>query len=161
MQSISPLIAATRCLLSSVQARARVHILCPSPGPRSWTGLGVLALALTLALSPRAASAQTERLSLRRALDNALAQNKRLVASGYRIAQQNGRVQQAGLLPNPELNVLIENVGGQGDFAGTDSAEITISIAWAIEPGLRGRRMELAQTPIRCEISTEASRSLW
>ena len=85
MQSISPPIAPARCLLGSVQARARVHILFPSSGSRSWMGLPVLALALLLALSPRAASAQAERLSLRRALDNALAQNKRLVSSRYRI----------------------------------------------------------------------------
>ncbi len=104
-----------------------------------------LILTVALATSPQTASAQEIGLTLRQAVENALAQNKQLAAFEYRLAEQKGRRQQAGLLPNPQFNVLVENVGGQGDFSGSDSAETTLSIGWAIEPGLRGRRIGVAE----------------
>lgn len=104
-----------------------------------------LVIALALATSPQTASAQELGLTLRQAVENALAQNKQLAAFEYRLAEQKGRRQQAGLLPNPQFDVLVENVGGQGNFSGSDSAETTLSIGWAIEPGLRGRRIGVAE----------------
>ena len=109
----------------------------------SWSA--ALIFAFALATSPQTASAQEIGLTLRQAVENALAQNKQLAAFEYRLAEQKGRRQQAGLLPNPQFDVLVENVGGQGDFSGSDSAETTLSIGWAIEPGLRGRRIGVAE----------------
>ena len=109
----------------------------------SWSA--ALIFAFALATSPQTATAQEIGLTLRQAVENALAQNKQLAAFEYRLAEQKGRRQQAGLLPNPQFDVLVENVGGQGDFSGSDSAETTLSIGWAIEPGLRGRRIGVAE----------------
>lgn len=108
----------------------------------SWSA--ALVIALALATSAQTGTAQELGLTLRQAVENALAQNKQLAAFEYRLAEQKGRRQQAGLLPNPQFDVLVENVGGQGDFSGSDSAETTLSIGWAIEPGLRGRRIGIA-----------------
>ncbi len=106
---------------------------------------GALSLAFMLAVWPHTALAQEVGLTLRQALENALASNKQLAAFEDRLAEQKGRQQQAGLYPNPQFDLLIENVGGQGDFRGSDSAETTLSIGWAIEPGLRGRRVGVAE----------------
>jgi cobalt-zinc-cadmium efflux system outer membrane protein len=104
----------------------------------------LLALAAALALHAPAPAAQAEGLDLQAALQQALAQNKRLVAFEHRFAEQRGRVRQAGLLPNPKVDLLFENVGGSGVFEGFDAAETTLSLAWAIEPGLRSRRVGVA-----------------
>ncbi len=109
----------------------------------SWSA--ALIFAFALATSPQTSSAQEIGLTLRQAVENALAQNRQLAAFEYRLAEQKGRRQQAGLLPNPRLDGLVENVGGHGDFSGSDSAETTLSIGWAIEPGLRGRRIGVAE----------------
>jgi cobalt-zinc-cadmium efflux system outer membrane protein len=92
-----------------------------------------------------AADAEPRGLSLRQAIENALSKNKQLAAFAYRLAEHDGRVQQADTLPNPRAELLFENLGGQGDFDGFSNAETTLSIAWAIEPGLRGRRVGLAR----------------
>src|SRR5690625_4718800 len=48
--------------------------------------------------------------------------------------------------PNPELAVEVENVGGSGSFAGTDSAEASLVLSQLIElGGKRGRREEGAR----------------
>jgi cobalt-zinc-cadmium efflux system outer membrane protein len=49
------------------------------------------------------------------------------------------------MLPNPQAELLFENLGGQGDFHGFKSAETTLSIGWAIQPGLRSRRVGVAR----------------
>jgi cobalt-zinc-cadmium efflux system outer membrane protein len=105
----------------------------------------MLALACLLSLSPPVVFAETEGLSLQQALDRALSQNKQLAAFDYRLAEQSGQVHQAGLLPNPQLDLLFENLGGQGAFRGYESAETTLSLRWAIEPGLRSRRVGVAR----------------
>ncbi len=149
MQSNSPRIAALRCIRPHVERRARGlrSAYSRSAGRRSprLVLAAALALAGPLSLSPRAVSAEAEVLSLRRALENALAQNLQLAAFPYRMQEQEGRTRQAGLHPNPRLDVLSENVAGQGAFHGTDSAETTLSLGWAIEPGLRSRRAGVAQ----------------
>ncbi len=120
---------------------------------------GALTLAFMLAVWPHTALAQEVGLTLRQALENALASNKQLAAFEYRLAEQKGRQQQAGLYPNPQFDLLVENVGGQGDFRGSDSAETTLSIGWAIEPGLRGRRVGVAEArSARARLDTQILR---
>ncbi len=106
---------------------------------------GALTLAFMLAVWPHTAIAQEVGLTLRQALENALASNRQLAAFEYRLAEQEGRQQQAGLYPNPRFDLLIENVGGQGVFRGYENAETTLSIGWLIEPGLPGRRVGVAE----------------
>jgi cobalt-zinc-cadmium efflux system outer membrane protein len=108
-------------------------------------GLAALALGLLLTSSPAPLHAEDRGLDLRQAVEKALAENKRIVAFRHRLVEQSGRVRQAGRLPNPEILVELENVGGSGFFGGVDGAETTLSIAWAIEPGLRGRRVGIAR----------------
>jgi cobalt-zinc-cadmium efflux system outer membrane protein len=125
-----------------VRTRARSRVAAAGGGAEL---CAALTLALVLAASPHTASAQEDELSLRQALEDALAQNKQLAAFEHRLDEQKGRLQQAGLHPNPQVDLLFENLGGQGDFQGFDGAEATLTIGWAIEPGLRKRRVGVAE----------------
>ena len=69
-------------------------------------------------------------IGLKEAVARTLVRNPELVAFGYQLQAQDGRVVQAGLVPNPELSLTVENALGTGDFTGIDDAETTLSIAW-------------------------------
>ena len=141
---------AVRCIRRSAEA--------PDPRLTACAARCFLRLALltTLALFPalyvfsNTARAQTEEpqsrtLTLQEALAKALEHNKELAAFGYRLEEQEGRVQQAGLLPNPQLNLLIEDAAGSGIYNGLDSAQTTLSLEWVLEQRLRRRRVDAAQ----------------
>lgn len=97
------------------------------------------------------ASSATDRgdpaaLTLRDALDRALDHNRDLAAFEHRIAEQQGRVQQAGLPPNPQLSVALEDAAGTDDFEGLDGAQTTLSLEWVLEGRRRARRVQAAET---------------
>lgn len=95
------------------------------------------------------APASKERsISLEEALTRTLADNPELVAAGQQIEVMRGREQQAGLAPNPELTIDIQDIAGSGAFQGFDSAESTVSLAWIFERGVRQRRMEAASAGV-------------
>jgi cobalt-zinc-cadmium efflux system outer membrane protein len=137
--------AVIRRLRIGVRTRAHSRVAAANGGRPGPALRAALTLAVVLAASSHTASAQEDGLTLRQALENALAQNKQLAAFQHRFAEQQGRVQQAGLRPNPQVDLLFENLGGQGDFQGFDNAETTLTIGWAIEPGLRERRIGVAE----------------
>ncbi len=84
-------------------------------------------------------------VTLKQALELALEHNPELKAFSWDIrAAEAGRLQ-AGLRPNPELGVEIEEIGGAGNRSGFDGAETTIAIAQPIEMAQkRARRTTLA-----------------
>src|SRR5690625_44473 len=108
---------------------------------------GVLALcALLLAMATAHAAAAPKPLSLNEALAHTLERHPELAQFPYRRRAAEARELQAGLIPNPELAVEVENVGGSGSFAGTDSAEASLVLSQLIElGGKRGRREEVAR----------------
>jgi cobalt-zinc-cadmium efflux system outer membrane protein len=89
-----------------------------------------------------------ETIGLNEAVARTMAHNPELVAFGYQLQAQDGRVLQAGLAPNPELSFMVENALGTGDFTGVDGAETTLSIAWILERGVRQRRLEAARASV-------------
>ena len=84
-------------------------------------------------------------LGLQEALERALGHNKDLAAFEYRIVEQQGRLEQAGLLPNPELDLSVEDVAGTGIYEGFDSAQTTLSIGWVLEGRIRAGRVGAAK----------------
>jgi cobalt-zinc-cadmium efflux system outer membrane protein len=141
MSSTFDRIAEAPCVRTRARRNARGCISLAHLRKRRPTLLVVVALAGQLVVSGSVGAETTQELNLREAVDRALARNKQLAAFGFRIAEQEGRLEQAGLLPNPQVDLLFENIGGQNTNLGFESAETTLSIAWAIEPGLRGRRV--------------------
>lgn len=60
-----------------------------------------------------------------------------------------GERQQAALVPNPELSFEAGNIGGKGNYKGTDVAETTIAVSHIIETGgKRSARIKLADEEV-------------
>ena len=74
-------------------------------------------------------------LTLRRALELAFAGNPDLAAFSWEVRSGDPRIQQAGLIPNPELGVDVENILGSGPSRKFDSVETTLSISQLVELG--------------------------
>ncbi|UZJ43423.1 TolC family protein [Marinimicrobium sp. C6131] len=105
---------------------------------------GVIALLLAWAAVP--ASAAPKPLSLNEALAYTLERHPELAQFPYRRRAAEARELQAGLRPNPELAVEVENIGGSGRFSGTDSAEASLVLSQLIElGGKRGQREDVAR----------------
>lgn len=84
-------------------------------------------------------------LTLSQAVALALIQNPELAAFSWEIRAREANALQAGLLPNPNLDVEVENVGGSGDFRGAQQSETTILLSQLIElGGKRAKRTRLA-----------------
>jgi cobalt-zinc-cadmium efflux system outer membrane protein len=84
-------------------------------------------------------------ITLRDALAYALMHSPDLKAFSFEVRAAEARAVQAGLLPNPELEVEIEEFGGSGPRSRFDSAETTIQLGQLIElGGKRAKRVRLA-----------------
>nr|WP_283102839.1 TolC family protein [Shewanella abyssi] len=79
------------------------------------------------------------------ALEQALLHNIALKAYPYSLRASEALTLQAGITPNPELSVNVENILGTGDKQGVDNAEITLALSQLIELGdKRQRRIDFA-----------------
>lgn len=97
------------------------------------------------AVNPRGTEDPTDVISLRQALSLALMKNPRLAVFSWKVRAREARILQAGLLPNPELTIAVENFAGSGAFRGFAGAETTISLGQLIELGGKRRlRQRLA-----------------
>src|SRR5690606_16294206 len=76
------------------------------------------------------------RIDLDAALARALAENPDLVAFGYQLEAAEGRLRQAGLRPNPELGVTVEDALGNDTHRSIDRAETTVTLGWLLERGV-------------------------
>ena len=84
-------------------------------------------------------------LTLRQALGLAFARNPDLAAFSWEVRSGDPRILQAGLIPNPEIGVNVENILGSGPFRNFDSSETTLSISQLVElGGKRAARIRLA-----------------
>jgi cobalt-zinc-cadmium efflux system outer membrane protein len=79
-------------------------------------------------------------ITLRKALALALMHNPELKAFSWDIRVSQARQLQAGLWPNPELAVEVEDVGGSGELSGFDAAETTIQLSQLIELGSKSNK---------------------
>ena len=85
-------------------------------------------------------------LSLRDALESALADSPALRARALDLQAADARVERAGLKPPLSLGVDLENFAGTGDLSGIDGLETTLRLGAVVELGeRRSRRQDLAQ----------------
>lgn len=68
-------------------------------------------------------------LTLSDAIRRVEAANPRLKAGAAYVSAAVAERDQAGVLPNPELSLELENIAGSGAYAGADSAETTLAIS--------------------------------
>jgi len=84
-------------------------------------------------------------VTLRDALALALARNPQLSVFPYDLRAADARVLQAGLRPNPELDVAVEEFGGRGERSGLRGAETTVQVGQPLElGGKRAKRTRVA-----------------
>lgn len=74
-------------------------------------------------------------LTLRQALALVVLRNPQLVTASYEIRAAEARRLQAGLRPNPEVGVGVDQFGGTGGYRGFSSAESTLRLGQLIELG--------------------------
>ena len=84
-------------------------------------------------------------LTLRQTLAQALLYSPELASFSLEVRAKEAEALQAGLLPNPELEVGVENFGGNGEYVTSDNVETTISLSQLIElGGKRSKRKDVA-----------------
>lgn len=85
-------------------------------------------------------------LSLREALAAALLGSPDLAATAYEIRAREAEALQAGLLPNPEIALELDEFGGTGELGGLDAAEVSLTLSQLIElGGKRAKRQRIAR----------------
>jgi cobalt-zinc-cadmium efflux system outer membrane protein len=87
-------------------------------------------------------------LGLSEALARTVARNPELTVLGYQREALEGALTQASLLPNPELDVALQDVFGTGEHQSLDRAEATVTLSWLLERGVRERRIDAAQAGV-------------
>ena len=86
-------------------------------------------------------------MTLDRAVARALESNPALEAAASGVSAAESRIGQAGLWPNPDLELEVENFGGGNDLRGFESAETTILISQTLPlGGAPGRRRAVAES---------------
>jgi len=82
-------------------------------------------------------NAHVNSISLRHAINKTLEHNPELRSFNYALKAQRGKQFQATLSASPELNLVIEDALGTGEFKSADKAQATLSIGWVIEGDIR------------------------
>jgi len=109
-------------------------------------GLAVCLAALVLAF-PAAAQETAPVLSLHEAIKAALEKSPAIGSKTEQTEAMRAATSKAGALPNPELSVEAENIGGDGPYEGFGGAEITYGMSQLVElPGKRSGRTDVAQS---------------
>lgn len=88
-------------------------------------------------------------ITLDQALEEAEARSPLVTAAAAEVAAARGRLRQAGLRPNPDVSVEVENFAGSGPYSGFDGTETTVSINQRLDlGGRRSARVSLAQVQL-------------
>ena len=88
----------------------------------------------------------TGKITLREAFAASLLNNPKLARYAWTVRVREAQALQTSLLPNPEIEIEVEEFGGTGDVSGFDSAETTILFSQLIELGQkRQKRTMIAQ----------------
>ena len=98
------------------------------------------------ASSPSAEDQRENILTQSRAFSLALRRNPELAAAYREVQAHVGKVLQSGLLPNPKLEMELEEFGGSGGLRGFDGASAAVQVKQLLELGRkRAKRMSAAE----------------
>ena len=100
-----------------------------------WLAVFTLLAAPVLASDASFTNAEPRELTIQQALKRTLLQSPALQLYPYQQRSNDAATLQAGFTPNPELNISLENVLGNGSSSGINSAELTLSLSQLIELG--------------------------
>jgi len=91
-------------------------------------------------------AARAEPVSLSDALSQGTETSPRLAQAKALAEAAEARARQAGVSPNPEIGLEVENIAGTGAFSGLRSVETTLAVSQRIEMGgKRGARIAVAK----------------
>ena len=86
-------------------------------------------------------------VTLKEAIERALGASAAVKAREERIGGAEAGIRQSGALPNPEIDVELENFAGSGPFKDFDDSELTLGVSQRIErAGKRDGRVAVAQS---------------
>ena len=103
-------------------------------------------LAMFTTAFPAIAQQSRPTLSMHEAIKAAFESSPSFGATMNRTEAMTAAVEKAGALPNPELSIDAENIGGNGAYEGFDRAEITYGVSQLVEmPGKRYGRENIAK----------------
>jgi len=105
----------------------------------------LMVLILTVGAGTIRAEESSSVITLQQAQTLALEKNPELAAFSLEIQAKDAVALQAGLLPNPEINISMENFGGSKDLSGFEGTETTFELGQMIElGGKRSKRKNAA-----------------
>lgn len=108
--------------------------------------ISLRAALLAGALSISGAAVRAEPISLVQALTQGAESSPRVTQANAQADAAEARARQAGVSPNPELSVQVENFAGSGAFQGLRSTETTLALSQRLElGGKRSARVEVAR----------------
>lgn len=106
----------------------------PLRAGRVWL-IACSALAAQASMPASAQEHGARTLTLKQALQRALALNPRLTVAEREVGIATGRRIQAGAVPNPEASFELDDAFGSGDYRGTRLAETTLQLSQLLELG--------------------------
>lgn len=107
--------------------------------------VGAPALIATAGDAPSPPQETRGALSLSQALALGLSRSPELESFSWQVSASEARAKQAALLPNPELGLEVEDIGGGGRYSGTKEAQTTLRLSQIFElGGKRAARRDVA-----------------
>ncbi|WP_299003505.1 TolC family protein [uncultured Shewanella sp.] len=114
----------------------------------------IISALIILVASNSAKAYEQAPISLPWVMEQTLLHNSQLQTFPYDLRVEEAQILQAGITPNPELSLAIDNVLGTGEVQGIDSTETTLVLSQLIELGdKRQRRIDLAVSNKQQQIS--------
>jgi cobalt-zinc-cadmium efflux system outer membrane protein len=104
---------------------------------------------LATSLWPAFAASESVPITLAEAIESTTESSPSIAAGEHAVDAAASMVEQAGVLPNPELDIETENFAGSGELSGFDALETTIAVSQRLELGGKRRaRRERAQAEL-------------
>ncbi|OYY68176.1 MAG: hypothetical protein B7Y00_03215 [Sphingomonadales bacterium 17-56-6] len=108
--------------------------------------ISLRAACLAGALLATGSTVNAEPITLSDALKSAVGSSPRVTQAKALAEAAEARARQAGISPNPELSLEVENFAGSGAFQGLRSTETTLAVSQRLElGGKRSARVEVAR----------------
>ena len=113
-----------------------------------WTFAALFSVAVLCLVHAHAAETKsnTRAVTLEQAIARALDASPTIKSRDELVGGADAGVRQSGVLPNPEIDVELENFAGSGPFNSLDEAELTLGVSQRIErSGKRDGRVAIAK----------------
>lgn len=115
--------------------------------PDSTTGTeGAITLSNGIKQAPEDPRDLTGALTLQQVVAHVLLHNPDLQAFAFEIRAREARALQEGLLPNPQLQMMVQDILGSGRFSGASDSESQVLLSQLIELGGKRTKRETAAT---------------